>query len=227
MIPMLPMCQSHAMPMSCNHGMMGMSPVMMPMMPMPNAPYMCAPNNMDLFSTTSIMSEYDSHMYGRFRHVEREHPTYRHAPFDWYRPPKQHCHIIHEDAAVVTLDGPVPLGDFYRHYIYGDDMDDYDDYDDDDLSSFDSDEYDDTIEPYEPRPAGYRRYPGEDQDLEDDIGARLPSNRTAMGRGNYAALNANRRTGVPTRPSAYRGNRTLAGDDEFDDAASVNSTYGN
>ena len=225
---MLPLCQSNAMPMSCNPGLMGMPPVMVPMMPMGGAPFLCPPNNMNLFSTTSLMSDYDAQLYGRFRHVEREHPSYRHAPFDWYRPPKQHCHIVHEDAAVVTLDGPVPLGDFYRHYIYGDDVDDYgDDGYDDDSASFDSDEYDDTIDPYEPRTAGYRRYPGSDPDLEDDIDPRFPANRSAARRGNYTGLNPNRRAGIQTGPSTFRGNRTLAGDDDFDDAASVNSTYGN
>ncbi len=44
MIPMLPLCQSNAMPMSCNPGLMGMSPVMVPMMPMGGAPFLCPPN---------------------------------------------------------------------------------------------------------------------------------------------------------------------------------------
>jgi hypothetical protein len=204
--------------------MMGVQPAMMPMVPMVGAPMLCQPNNLNMFSTTSIMSEFDSKMYGRFRHVEREDPRYRHAPFDWYRPPKQNYNIVHEDAAVVTLDGPVPIGDFYRYYIYGDDMDD--DYDDDDSTSFASDEYDDIGGPsYEPRSAGYRRNPRDFDD--DDID---PLNRSSMDPGNYSSLNSNRRTMNPigtTRRPPIRGNRTIAGDDDFDDAASVNSTYAN
>jgi hypothetical protein len=202
---------------------------MVPMMPMASAP-LCPPN-LNMFSTTSMMSEYDSQMYGRFRHVERDHPRYRHAPFDWYRPPKQCYNVVHEDAAVVTLDGPVPIGDFYRYYIYGDDYDDYDDYDDD-SSSFVSEEYDDIGgSSYEPRSVGYRRYGRRDPALDDEgIDADLQIARSSMGRSRYSSLYPNRRTGVPgstTRPPAFRGTRTLAGDDDFDDAASVNSTYAN
>ena len=190
MMPMLPLCDSRAMCMPVCSGMMPAAPAMVPMMPMACAPMMCAPNNLNLFSTTSLMSEYDSKLYGRFRHVEREDPRYRHAPFDWYRPPKQYYNVVHEDAAVVTLDGPVPIGDFYRHYIYGDesDDDDYDDdyYDDDESDSFTSDDYDDVEGPsYEPRSLGYRRNP---RDIDDDIG---PSNRPTRG-SNYSSLNANR-----------------------------------
>jgi hypothetical protein len=233
MIPMLPLCNSQAMLMPMNPGMMGVSPAMVPMMPITGPPFLCPPNNFNMCSTTSTMNEYDSQMYGRFRHVEREHPRYRHAPFDWYRPPKQRHNIIHEDAAVVTLDGPVPIGDFYRYYIYGDDDggdydDDYDEYDDDDSASFASEGYDDTGEPsYEPRSVGYRRYPQRDQDLDDeDIDNRLPS----AGARNYTTLTPNRRPTNPSgtgRSAAYRGTRTAAGDDDFDDARSDNSTYGN
>lgn len=225
---MLPLCDSRTTMVPVNSGMMGCAPAMIPMMPMAPAPLMCPPN---MFSTTSMMSEYDSQMYGRFRHVEREHPRYRHAPFDWYRPPKQGHNIVHEDAAVVTLDGPVPIGDFYRHYIYGD-YDDYDDYDDDDSDSFESEEYDDTLEPpYEQRTAGYQRYPRRGRGLDDDdiIPGRRPY-RPSRGSGNYLAPYPNRQTGTSrtaTRPPAYRGTRTLAGDDDFDDTASVNSTYAN
>jgi hypothetical protein len=226
MIPMLPLCGSPAMLMPVSSGMMGCAPAIIPMMPMASAPMLCPPNNLNMLSTTSIMSEYDSQMYGRFRHVERDHPRYRHAPFDWYRPPKQRYNIVHEDAAVVTLDGPVPLGDFYRYYIYGDDYDDYDDYDDNDSASFASEEYDDLGESsYEPRSIGYRRYGRGDPAVDDDVSL----NRSSMGTGNYSSLYPNRRTGIPTgtnRPP-MRGTRTLAGDDDFDDAASVNSTYAN
>jgi len=207
--------------MPVNSGMMGVQPAMVPMMPMAGSPFLCPPNNFNMFSTTSLMSEFDAQLYGRFRHVERDDPRYRHAPFDWYRPPKQRYNVVHEDAAVVTLDGPVPIGDFYRHYIYGDDMDyDYDD----DLTSFASDDYDDVVEQYEPRSVGYRRYA---RDFDDeDIG---PLNRPSRGRDNYSSLNTNRRTTIPTAPirPSMRGTRTIAGDDDFDDAASVNSTYGN
>ena len=226
---MMPICDSRAMLMPVNSGMLGASPAMVPMMPMVGTPMVCAPNNMNMFSTTSLMSEYDSKMYGRFRHVEREHPRYRHAPFDWYRPPKQCYNVVHEDAAVVTLDGPVPIGDFYRHYIYGDETDDDyddDDYYDDDSSSFTSDEYDDVDGPsYEPRSAGYRRNPRADfdDDDDDDIG---PPRRPVRGSGNYSSLNTSRPGTNPIRPP-LRGTRTLAGDDDFDDAASQNSTYGN
>jgi hypothetical protein len=103
--------------------------------------------------------------------------------------------------------------------------DDYDDYDDD-SSSFLSDEYGDIGgRSYEPRSVGYSRNPLSLDD--DDID---PLNRSSMGRGNYSSLNSNRRntnaTG-PIRPPPVRGTRTLAGDDDFDDAASVNSTYAN
>jgi len=224
MMPMLPLCNSPAMLMPANSCMMGIQPAMVPMVPMVGAPMLCPPNNFNMFSTTSIMSEFDSKLYGRFRHVEREHPQYRHAPFDWYRPPKQQCNIVHEDAAVVTLDGPVPIGDFYRYYIYGDGMND--DYDDDDSTSFGSEEYDDVGgASYEPRSIGYRRNPRDFDDEDID-----PLNRSPMGAGNYSSLNSSRRTTNPigrTRAPLIRGNRTIAGDDDFDDAASVNSTYGN
>ena len=175
-----------------------------------------------------MTNEYDSHMYGRFRHVEREHPQYRHAPFDWYRPPKQYHNIVHEDAAVVTNDGPVPIGDFYRYYIYGDDEeygDDYDDDDDEDSSSFESDDYGDDIEQssYEPRSVGYRRGPRLDPDMDDVSEAPY---RPAARTGPYTTLNSGR-SAPRVPPTRYQGNRTLAGDDDFDDAASVNSTYGN
>ena len=173
-----------------------------------------------------MTNEYDSHMYGRFRHVERENPRYRHAPFDWYRPPKQYYNIVHEDAAVVTNDGPVPIGDFYRYYIYGDDGG-YDDYDDDgdDSSSFESDDFGDDVEQtsYEPRSVGYRRDSRLDLDPDDLSEA---SYRPAARTGPYTTLNSARP--IPrTQPTRFQGNRTLAGDDDFDDAASVNSTYGN
>ena len=77
MIPMLPLCDSRAMRMPFGQGMPGMAPVMVPMMPMASAPVLCPMNNPNMFSTTSMMSELDSRMYGRFRHVEREHPRYR------------------------------------------------------------------------------------------------------------------------------------------------------
>ncbi|CAM4772138.1 unnamed protein product [Rotaria magnacalcarata] len=248
MMPMLPMCDSRAMLMPMGQGMSGMAPAMVPMMPMAGGPMMPMAggpmmpmaggpmyypmNNLNMFSTTSIMSEYDRHMYGRFRHVEREHPQYRHAPFDWYRPPKQRHNIIHEDAAVVTHDGPVPIGDFYRYYIYGDEDDDQDDYDDRDeyyeddehSSSFDSDDYDDTVDPsYEQRAAGYRRNPREAPGFADE---NTGMNRPSMGRNNLGAANANRRTTFPTT-TARPANRTLGRNDNFDDAASVNSTYDN
>jgi len=234
MMPMLPVCNQRPMLMPVNTGMIGASPCMVPMMPVTGPPMLCPPNNFNLCSTTTMMGEYDSQMYGRFHHVEREHPRYRHAPFDWYRPPKQPHNVIHEDAAVVTLDGPVPIGDFYRYYIYGDgyDDDEYDEYDDNDSTSFASDEYDDIGEPsYEPRSVGYRRYPQRDQDLDDeDNNNRLASNRSSMGTRNYTTLDPNRRSsnrGNTNRSSAYRGSRALPGDDDFDDARSDNSTYGN
>ena len=180
-----------------------------------------------MFPTMSMTNEYDAQMYGRFRHVERQHPRYRHAPFDWYRPPKQRCNIVHEDAAVVTLDGPVPIGDFYRHYIYGDDeSDEYDD-DIDSIGSGD-DELNEGGSRYEPRSSNYRRSSRTEPDLDDES---LGTNRPGTNTGNYMALNPNRRTSIPQlnpmRPARYQGNRTLAGDDDFNDAASVNSTYGN
>ncbi|CAF3026082.1 unnamed protein product [Rotaria sp. Silwood2] len=232
MIPMLPICDSRARLVPCNPGMGGVAPAMIPMMPMTGAPALCPMNNANMFSITSLMSEFDSHLYGRFRHVERENPRYRHAPFDWYRPPKQCYNVIHEDAAVVTHDGPVPIGDFYRYYIYGDDTDDDDDDYDDNSSSLASDEYGDLVESsFEPRARGYRRDPRRDPDLDDDyVNTRRQLNRPPMGAGNYTTLNPNRRTINPastTRQPNFQGTRALAGDDDFDDAASVNSTYGN
>jgi len=222
MIPMLPVCDPRPMCMPMNPCMMGMAPAMVPMVPMAGAPMMCSPNMM---SMTSMMSEYDAQLYGRFRHVEKQYPQYRHAPFDWYRPPKNRHDIIHEDAAVVTLDGPVPIGDFYRHYIYGDYFDDDDDgyddyyddeyeYDDDGSDSFESGRYDDRFGPsYEPPSTGYRRSARSGPDFDDD--------RSMMsGRRDYDTINR-------ARPGPVRGNRTIAGDNDFDDAASVNSTYAN
>jgi hypothetical protein len=111
---MLPFCNYYPM----YPGMIGIPPCFMPMMPFPFAPF-------DM--STTMTDEYDSPMYSRFRYVERDHPRYRHAPFDWYQPPKEHHKIVHEDAAVVTVDGPIPVADFYRFYIYGEGSDDDDD----------------------------------------------------------------------------------------------------
>ena len=222
--PMLP--QAMCMPMAPSLCPM---PAMVPMVPIASAPMLCPANPMDFCSMSTMTNEYDARMYGRFRHVEREHPQYRHAPFDWYRPPKQYHHVVHEDAAVVTLDGPVPLGDFYRHYIYGDDYDDEydddDDYDDQRSSLLESDGYDDedddVIErrapPYEARSVDYRRGARRNPYLDDqsDDLAPSPARRT----GPYTTLSSTRR---PTPAS-----RNVAGDDEFNDAASVNSTYAN
>lgn len=229
MIPMLPLCDPRSMCMPFSYGAPAMgAPAMIPMVPIANAP-ICPPmNNISMFSTTSIMGEYDKHMYGRFRHVDRDDPRYRHAPFDWYRPPKQCCNVIHEDAAVVTHDGPVPIGDFYRYYIYGDDFSDEEDdyYEDDDYgdtSSFDSDEYDDTIEPsYEQRPQGYHRNPR----MAPNFGDNVNPSRQPMGTHNPTPMTPNRRGPHPSstmRPTARTGPRG----DDFDDAASDNSTYRN
>ena len=229
-MPMLPMCNSQAMCMPMAPSLCPM-PAMMPMVPMASAPMLC--------TMSTMTNEYDARMYGRFRHVEREHPQYRHAPFDWYRPPKQYHHVVHEDAAVVTLDGPVPLGDFYRHYIYGDDYDDeyddeddYDDYDDQRSSLLESDGYDDDDDdvigrgapPYEARSVDYRRGARRNPYLDDqsDDLAPSPARRT----GPYTTLSSTRRP-MPAATPSYRGSRNVAGDDEFNDAASVNSTYAN
>jgi hypothetical protein len=104
MISILPFCNYYP-----------MYPGMIPMMPVPFAP---------MFLSTTMTDEYDSDMYSRFRHVKRDHPRYRHAPFDWYQPPKEHHKIVHEDAAVVTVDGPIPVADFYRFHVYNDGSDD-------------------------------------------------------------------------------------------------------
>jgi hypothetical protein len=225
MIPMLPLCDSRAMCMPINVGGFGASPVMMPMMPMAGAPLLYPPNQFNLASMSTVTNEYDSHMYGRFRYVERDDTRYRHAPFDWYRPPKQYHHVVHEDAAVVTADGPVPIGDFYRYYIYGDDDDDDAE---DSLSSFDSiDNDDDEQGSYEPRRSDYRRDSRLDQDV--DNGSYRPQTRQDI----YSTLNSTRRSrtgpssGTDNQSSRNRATGTLAGDDDFNDAASVNSTYGN
>ena len=175
-----------------------------------------------MMSTSTLMSEYDSQMYGRFRHVERDHPKYRHAPFDWYRPPKQCYNIIHEDAAVVTMDGPVPIGDFYRHYIYGDEYDEYDEYEDDDSTPYDSDDYDHIGDSsYEARSTDYRRYPQRSSDFDDDD---IPARSALSGRNN-STFDPNRRSTAAS--NLNRRTRLATGDDDLDDAASINSTYGN
>ena len=223
MIPILPLCDPRVMLVPVNPSMIGNVPVMTPMA---GSSLPCPVNNLDMSLTTSLTSKYDSHIYGRFRHVAREDPGYRHAPFDWYRPPKQYYNIVHEDAAVVTHDGPVPIGDFYRYYIYGDEVGDNDD---NSPSSLGSDEDDNVRQSsYEARTAGYQRSARTSPDLDnEDTESSLPRNRLSN---NYTTLAPNRRTGIPpptTRSSIYRGNRTLTGDDEFDDAASVNSTFAN
>ncbi|UJR09131.1 hypothetical protein I4U23_013378 [Adineta vaga] len=222
---MLPICSSQPM-------LMPVVPQMfVPMVPIQAAPMFCPPNYMNLCSTTTMSSEGDSRMYGRFRHVERELPGYRHAPFDWYRPPKQRFNVIHEDAAVVTLDGPMPIGDFYRHYIYGDDMDDYDydyEYDDDDddggdASSYESEEYGNTS-----RNTGSSRRNRNQGNLNYREGrnSNIPLNQQSNRTDTYSTLDPIRRRNIPP-PSNTRRKNSTAGDDDFDDAASVNSTYGN
>ncbi len=197
---MLPSCNSQVMLVPVTSGMTGIQTVMIPVQPAP--PILCPPNHINMCLSTQSTSEYDSRMYGRFRHVGRDHPHYRHAPFDWYRPPKQRHNVVHEDAAVVTLDGPVPIGDFYRHYIYGEGADDYDD---DDSTSYGSEEYDDIQEPsYGQRNTSYQRQPylnGEGQQNPS-----LSSNRQPMETSNYSTLNPTRRSTIPPS-SNYSGNR--------------------
>lgn len=94
MVPMSPLCYSSPMFMPRNSGMIGIPPMMVPMLPGPL-------HNINLCPSRTITNEYDSHMYGRFRHVERDDPQYRHTPFDWYRPPEQQHHVVHEDTASV------------------------------------------------------------------------------------------------------------------------------
>ncbi|CAF0777579.1 unnamed protein product [Didymodactylos carnosus] len=201
----------------------------------PNMPMF--PMNMNNpFLTTNPYLTYQSSMYGRFRHVNRSSPSYRHAPFDWYRPPKTY-HVVHEDAAVLTLDGPIPIGDFYKYYIYGgNDLED--DYDDDYEIA---DEYDDSYSGrpgqtshYEQQSVGYRRRPNNpiDQYDEDDMGE---VDRLDTGRPPYPVPSSNRYTSLGqnrSRPGYYRQNyrRTNVNDTDslignMDDNVSVNSTY--
>ncbi|CAF1345347.1 unnamed protein product [Adineta ricciae] len=207
---MLPVCGSQPMLVPV------MPQMLVPMMPVQPAPMCCPPNFMSACLTTTMESVCNSRMYGQFRHVPRELPGYRHAPFDWYRPPKQRFNVIHEDAAVVTLDGPMPIGDFYRYYIYGDDMGDYE-YDDyEDGSSYASADYDNisrnTINSRQTR----------SQDDQEERYSNLSPNRANT----YSTLDPARRRAMPPS-SNYRQNRPTPANDDFDDAASVNSTYGN
>lgn len=202
-------------------------PGMMPMIPIPAVPPVLCPPNMNLLSmTTTTDSEFNANLYGRFRHVERDDFRYRHAPFDWYKPPKSFHNIVHEDAAVVTADGPVPIGDFYRHYIYGEGEDD------DSSSSFensDDDGDDDEDGRFTERSSrmNNRRNPRRNFDSNFDEDSESFSTRAPTG--NYSTLNSARRSAPATtnNRAKFQGNRLLAGDDEFDDSASVNSTYGN
>ena len=172
---------------------MPMNPGMMvPVLPVQPAPMICPPNAMNMCSSSTMTNEYDSHMYGRFRHVGRDHPQYRHVPFEWYRPPKQRHNVIHEDAAVVTLDGPIPLGDFYRYYIYGEDISECDS----DVTSYDDKSF------YEERSTGYRRQ------SHTEPARAFPTIRR------------------PINPPV-RNIRSAGVDDDFNDVASVNSTYAN
>lgn len=165
MIPMLPIrnsCPIH-------QRMMYVPPMMVPMgqMPMGPAPVVCPPSNVNMSlstATTTTTDNYDSYIYGRIRHVDRNYPNYRHIPFDWYRPPKQNHNIIHEDAAIITLDGPISLDQFHRGYIHNDidiiDSDSYDDYND--STSYYSDESD---------------FDDDDDDEEDNRSPIIPSRR--------------------------------------------------
>ena len=210
---MLPLCDSHSMLMPANSCMTGIPHIMVPMMPVQPTPIVCPPNNINMCLSTTMTNKYDSRMYGRFRHVGRDQPSYRHAPFDWYRPPKQRYDVVHEDAAVITLDGPMPIGDFYRYYIYGEGI-----YDDgDDTSSYESEE-----SSYEPRGSSYRRPNRVEPYFNDD--EERNSNQQSTRTNNYSTLDPNRRsTNLPL--SNYQRNRPSAHDD--DDTASINSTYGN
>jgi len=140
---------------------------MVPMVPVPVPvpPVVCPPNNINMCLSKTMSYEYDSHIYGRFRHVERDYPHYRHIPFDWYQPPKQRHNVVHEDTAVVTHHGPVPIDEFYRYYIYGESMDDSDSDYYDDSTSFDSDDYYESSN--EERSIGYRRQNRVESDFDD------------------------------------------------------------
>jgi len=216
---MLPFCNFYPI----EPGMIGVPPIMVPRLPILPAPIIRPPNNINMCLSTTITNEYDSYMYGRFRHVGRDYPLYRHIPFDWYQPPKQRHNVVHEDAAVLTLDGPVPIGDFYRYYIYGESMNDSD-YDDE-LTSYESEEYNEPS--YEQRSTGYRRQSREEPEFDDEEegNSSILLNRQSMRTGNYPTYNSNRRTTIP--PSNYSRNRSSPGDDDFNDAASVNSIYNN
>jgi hypothetical protein len=208
--PMLPMCQSQPMLVPA------VPPMMVPMVPVQPAAMLYPPNYANMCMTTITSNEDDSRRYGRFRHVEREVPSYRHAPFDWYRPPQQRYDIVHEDAAVVTLDGPMPMGDFYRYYIYGEGVDEYDD--DDGASSYESDVYEEI-----PSYSGGRRSRSS-FNYGEEASSRPLFNQWSNSTSGYSTLDPTRRSSIPT-PAASRPSRFAARDDDFDDSASVNSTY--
>ncbi len=194
---MLPLCHPSPMFMPRNSGMMDVPPMMVPMVPAVAPPAICSPSNINMCPSITMTNEYDSHLYGRFQHVERDYSQYRHVPFNWYRPPKQRYNVVHEDAAVLTLDGPIPIGDFYRYYIYGEGMDD-------------SDEYDEPS--YEQRSIGYQQQSQFEPDFDDDDEER-----------NYSqpmrSYSSYRQPTIPparnTRPSAYSENRSTPADDDF------------
>lgn len=205
---MLPFCNSCPI----HRRMIHMPLMMAPMLPMPSvpAPVVCPPSNINMSLSTTVTNEYDSHLYGRFRHIEQDHPSYRHIPFNWYQSPKQRHNVVHEDVAIITLDGPVSLDKYYRSYIYGSNTDDSD--------SYESEEYDEPL--YEQTSTGHRRLSREESDFSDDEEDQQ-----------YSRFNPNRRPIVPPRryiqPSNYSRNRSLPVDDDFNDLASVDSTYAN
>ncbi|CAF3189144.1 unnamed protein product [Rotaria socialis] len=105
---MLPQCYIRPMFMPIIPDMVKISPAMLPMMRFPVA----AP--VQSSSSSPMTNEYDSRRHDQYRHAKRDHSRNRHAPFDWYRPPKQGYEIVHEDISVVTSNGPVPFDEFYR-----------------------------------------------------------------------------------------------------------------
>ncbi|CAF1603260.1 unnamed protein product [Rotaria magnacalcarata] len=104
---MLPQCYSRRMFMPTIPDIVKIARAMPPMMRFPAA--------VPIQSSSSPMTnEYDSRRHDQYRHVKRDHSRHRHAPFDWYQPPKQGYEIVHEDISVVTSNGPVPFDEFYR-----------------------------------------------------------------------------------------------------------------
>ncbi|CAF0981630.1 unnamed protein product [Rotaria sp. Silwood1] len=133
----------------------------------PTAQILYSSNMANGYTTRAMSNKYYSHMYSQCRNIKRDQSHYCHVPFDWYQPPKQGYSIIHEDVAVVTSNGPVPLHEFNRYYIHCKNIKVCND--NDDSTSFESEEYDDMQESsYEQRSIESQSYTRTESESDDD-----------------------------------------------------------